>query len=248
MPDSAPYAFHCYSSKGYAKAVSHVLIIEDEAPINGGLVQALESGDHAISAASTGMAGLQVAVERRPDIVLLDLALPDLDGMELLPMLRAVVNVPVIVVTAYDDESRIIAALDAGADDYLVRPFGLGSLLARVRAVLRRHSGVAERRPALVLGGLAIDTGARTAQLDGRQLSLSPKEFDLLSYMASRAGQVVSKRELLAEVWRMPYAHADKTVDVHVSWLRRKLRESGKSPRYLHTIRGVGLRLDVPAS
>ena len=226
----------------------HVLVIEDEAPANGGLVHALESAEHAISAASTGMAGLQVAVERRPDIVLLDLALPDLDGMELLPMLRAAVNVPVIVVTAYDDESRIIAALDAGADDYLVRPFGLGSLLARVRTVLRRTSGVAQRRPALVLGGLAIDAGARTAQLDGRPLSLSPKEFDLLSYMASRAGQVVSKRELLAEVWRMPYTHTDKTVDVHVSWLRRKLRESGKAPRYLHTIRGVGLRLDVPTS
>jgi two-component system KDP operon response regulator KdpE len=228
--------------------VPHVLIIEDDSPASGGLVKALAAADHAISVASTGMAGLQVAMERRPDIVLLDLALPDLDGMELLPMLRAAVNVPVIVVTSYDDESRIIAALDAGADDYLVRPFGLGSLLARVRAVLRRHGGVPERRPALVLGGLAIDTAARTAELDGRSLSLSPKEFDLLSYMASRAGQVVSKRELLTEVWRMPYAHADKTVDVHVSWLRRKLRESGKSPRYLHTIRGVGLRLDVPAS
>jgi two-component system KDP operon response regulator KdpE len=227
--------------------VPHVLVIEDDSPVSGGLVKALEA-DHAISVAPTGLAGLQVAMEKRPDIVLLDLALPDLDGMELLRMLRSAVNVPVIVVTSYDDESRIIAALDAGADDYLVRPFGLGSLLARVRAVLRRHSGVPERRPALVLGGLAIDTAARTAELDGRLLSLSPKEFDLLSYMASRAGQVVSKRELLAEVWRMPYAHADKTVDVHVSWLRRKLRESGKSPRYLHTIRGVGLRLDAPAS
>lgn len=228
--------------------MSHVLVIEDEAPISGGLVEALGSGAHAVSAAIGGMAGLRVAMERRPDIVLLDLTLSDLDGMDLLPMLRAAVNVPVIVVTSDDDESLIIAALDAGADDYLVRPFGLGSLLARVRAVLRRHSGVMERRPALVLGGLAIDTAARTAQLDGRSLSLSPKEFDLLTYMATRAGQVVSKRELLAEVWRMPYTHADKTVDVHVSWLRRKLRESGKAPRYLHTIRGVGLRLDVPAS
>lgn len=206
----------------------------------------MESADHAISSASSGMAGLQVALERQPDIVLLDLALPDLDGMELLPLLRAAVDVPVIAVTSHDDESRIIAALDAGADDYLVRPFGLGSLLARVRAVLRRHSGIPARRPALVLGGLAIDVGARTAMLDGRPLALSPKEFDLLSYMANRAGQVVSKRELLAEVWRMPYTHTDKTVDVHVSWLRRKLRESGKAPRYLHTVRGVGLRLDAP--
>jgi len=103
-------------------------------------------------------------------------------------------------------------------------------------------------RPNLVLGGLSIDLLARTAELDGRSLPLSPKEFDLLAYMASRAGQVVSKRELLAEVWRSPYSQADKTVDVHVSWLRRKLRESGKSPRYLHTIRGVGLRLDAPGA
>jgi DNA-binding response OmpR family regulator len=193
------------------------------------------------------MAGLQAAMERRPDIVLLDLALPDLNGMELLPMLRAVLDAPVIVVTSYDDEHKIVAALDAGADDYLVRPFGLGSLLARLRAVLRRQQrGAQERRPTLVLGGLAIDAAARTAELDGRPLSLSPKEFDLLSYMANRAGQVVSKRELLSEVWRMPFSQTDKTVDVHVSWLRRKLRESGKSPRYLHTVRGVGLRLDVP--
>ncbi|HEY4006144.1 MAG TPA: response regulator transcription factor [Pseudonocardia sp.] len=229
--------------------MSHVLVIEDDAAARGGLVEALSNAEHAISSAATGMAGLQVAMETRPDIVLLNLSLPDLDGMELLPMLRAALaDIPVIVVTSYDDESRIIAALDAGADDYLVRPFGFGSLLARVRAVLRRREGVSARRPTLVLGGLAIDLSARTAELDGRALSLSPKEFDLLSYMARRAGQVVSKRELLAEVWRTPFSQADKTVDVHVSWLRRKLRESGKSPRYLHTVRGVGLRLDAPRS
>ena len=227
--------------------VSHVLVIEDDAAARGGLVAALSNAEHATSSAATGMAGLQVAMEARPDIVLLNLSLPDLDGMELLPMLRAALaNIPVIVVTSYDDESRIIAALDAGADDYLVRPFGFGSLLARVRAVLRRRESASARRPTLVLGGLTIDLAARTAELDGRALSLSPKEFDLLSYMARRAGQVVSKRELLAEVWRSPLSQADKTVDVHVSWLRRKLRESGKSPRYLHTVRGVGLRLDAP--
>lgn len=228
--------------------MSHVLVIEEDSATRGGLVRALSAADHATSSAATGMAGLQAAVENRPDIVLLDLSLPDLDGMQLLTMLRAAASdVPVIVVTSYDDEGRIIAALDAGADDYLVKPFGFGSLLARVRAVLRRHHSAPTRRPTLVLGGLAIDLSARTAELDGRSLSLSPKEFDLLSYMARRAGQVVSKQELLAEVWRMPYSHADKTVDVHVSWLRRKLRESGKEPRYLHTIRGVGLRLDIPS-
>jgi DNA-binding response OmpR family regulator len=229
--------------------VPHVLVIEDGSAAEGGLVRALQAADHAVSSARTGMAGLQVAMEHRPDIVLLDLGLPDLNGIELLPMLRAVLDAPVIVVTPHDDEQEIVAALDAGADDYLVRPFGLGSLLARLRAVLRRQQGdTRPRRPTLVLGGLAIDTAARTAELDGRPLSLSPKEFDLLSYMASRVGQVVSKRELLTEVWRMPFSQTDKTVDVHVSWLRRKLRESGRAPRYLHTVRGVGLRLDVPSN
>ncbi|HZZ49598.1 MAG TPA: response regulator transcription factor [Pseudonocardia sp.] len=227
--------------------MSHVLVIEDER-VEGGLAAALRTADHAVSTATTGLAGLQLAGEHRPDIVLLDLMLPDIAGIELIPMLRSVTDSPVIVVTPHDDEEQIVAALDAGADDYLVRPFGVGSLLARLRAVLRRQRSPSARRPTVVLGGLEIDTAARTAELDGRPLSLSPKEFDLLSYMASKAGQVISKRELLAEVWRMPFSQTDKTVDVHVSWLRGKLRESGKSPRYLHTVRGVGLRLDAPAS
>ena len=227
----------------------HVLVIEDDVNTRLGLLQALGASDHATSSAATGMAGLRSAIQHRPDLVLLDLSLPDLNGLELLPMLRAAVpDIAVIVVTCHDEESRMIKVLDAGADDYLVKPFGFGTLLARVRAVLRRGSRLERHRPNVVLGGLSIDPLARTAELDGRPLPLSPKEFDLLAYMASRAGQVISKRELLAEVWRSPYSQADKTVDVHVSWLRRKLRESGKAPRYLHTIRGVGLRLDAPGS
>jgi DNA-binding response OmpR family regulator len=153
----------------------------------------------------------------------------------------------VIAVSADHEESQVIRVLDAGADDYVVKPVGFGALLARMRAVLRRGCRVELRRRATVeLGGLTIDLLARTADLDGRRLPLSPKEFDLLAYLATRAGEVVSKRELLAEVWRSPYSHADKTVDVHVSWLRRKLRESARAPRYLHTVRGVGLRLEAP--
>ena len=227
----------------------HVLVIEDDVNTRMGLLQALGESDHATSSAPTAMAGLRSAIKHRPDLVLLDLSLPDLNGLELLPMLRAAVpGVAVIVVTCHDEESRMIKLLDAGADDYLIKPFGFGTLLARVRAVLRRGARIDRHRPNVVLGGLSIDLLARTAELDGRPLPLSPKEFDLLAYMASRAGQVISKRELLAEVWRSPYSQADKTVDVHVSWLRRKLRESGKAPRYLHTIRGVGLRLDAPGS
>jgi DNA-binding response OmpR family regulator len=191
------------------------------------------------------MDGLQTALAERPDLVVLDLGLPDLDGRELLRMLRAVSPVPVIVATARDDEAEIVRVLDAGADDYLVKPFTAAQLDARVRAVLRRGSERADPI-ALTIGGLRIDAGARTASMDGTALDLTPREFDLLHHLATRAGQVVTKRELLSEVWQVPYGGADKTVDVHLSWLRRKLGETAQEPRYLHTVRGVGIRLSEP--
>jgi DNA-binding response OmpR family regulator len=152
------------------------------------------------------------------------------------------------VATARDDEADIVKALDAGADDYLVKPFGIGQIEARVRAVLRRAVAEEDRRAEpVVVGGLRLDGEAHEAALDGCQLDLSRREFDLLYYLAVRAGQVVTKRELLTHVWRMPYGGADKTIDVHVSWLRRKLGESAQRPRYLHTIRGVGMKLSAPS-
>jgi len=225
--------------------VADVLIIEDDATIRTALVRALTARQHSTMTSPTAMDGLQSLVAHRPDVVLLDLGLPDLDGASLLAMIRAVSDVPVIVVTARDEGTEIVALLDAGADDYLVKPFAVDQLDARIRAVLRR----AELRVApgpVVVGGLTVDAGARTASLDGAALDLSPKEFDLLHYLASRAGQVVSKRELLAEVWRQPYGGADRTVDVHLHWLRRKLGESADAPRYLHRVRGVGVKLAAP--
>ncbi|HEY2206769.1 MAG TPA: response regulator transcription factor [Pseudonocardia sp.] len=180
-----------------------------------------------------------------PELVVIDSAPPGFDIVGLLARLRRAGDLPMIVFGPAE-ERRMIDLLDAGADDYLGWPCSPEALLARVRAVLRRYERAS--RHSLVLGGLAIDVAARTVALDGVPLVLSPKEFDLLSYMAGRAGEVVSKRELLAEVWQTPERELDKTVDVHVSWLRRKLRETAKSPRYLHTVRGVGLRLDVPVS
>jgi len=195
--------------------------------------------------APTAMAGLQSLVEHRPDVVLLDLGLPDLDGASLLAMIRAVSDVPVIVVSARDEGAGIVALLDAGADDYLVKPFAADQLDARIRAVLRRADSVKAPGPVTV-GGIVIDVRARSAVLDGVALDLSPKEFDLLNYLAERAGEVVGKRELLAKVWNQPYGGADKTVDVHLSWLRRKLGESADAPRYLHRVRGVGVKLTPP--
>ncbi len=129
----------------------------------------------------------------------------------------------------------------------MVKPFTAAQLDARIRAVLRRGAGDRAEPAAIVVGGLRIDAGARTAVLDGGALDLTPREFDLLHHLATRAGQVVTKRELLSEVWQVPYGGADKTVDVHLSWLRRKLGETAQQPRYLHTVRGVGIRLSEPA-
>jgi DNA-binding response OmpR family regulator len=178
-------------------------------------------------------------------VVLLDLGLPDVDGLQVLTMLRAVSAVPVIIITARDDDAEVVRALDSGADDFVVKPFGADHLDARIRAVLRRGSSTRSEGP-LVVGGLTVDPRTRTATLDGAQLELSRKEFDLLLALAQRAGEVVTKRELLAEVWRQPYGGGDRTVDVHLSWLRRKLGETAAEPRYLHSSRGVGVRLAAP--
>ena len=226
--------------------MAHLLLIEDDPAIRTTLLRSLRERGHAVAASHTAMDGLQTALAERPDLIVLDLGLPDLDGRELLRMLRAVSAVPVIVATARDDETEIVRVLDAGADDYIVKPFTAAQLDARVRAVLRR--GGESTEPAVVsVAGLRIDPGARTATLDGTGLELTPREFDLLHYLATRAGQVVTKRELLSEVWRVPYGGADKTVDVHLSWLRRKLGESAAEPRYLHSVRGIGVKLTAPS-
>jgi DNA-binding response OmpR family regulator len=229
----------------YRPGVADVLIVEDDATIRTALVRALGAREHAATTAPTALEGLQSIVAHRPDVVLLDLGLPDLDGATLLPMIRSVSDVPVIVVSARDEGRDIVALLDAGADDYLVKPFAVDQLDARIRAVLRRAEP--ERAPATVtVGGLVIDARARTAVLDGASLELSPKEFELLAYLAEHAGEVVSKRELLAQVWNQPYGGGDRTVDVHVHWLRKKLGETADAPRYLHRVRGVGVKVAPP--
>jgi DNA-binding response OmpR family regulator len=229
----------------YGASVAQVLVIEDDPTIRTALTRALTDRGHAVTSAPSAMAGLQLALDQRPDLVVLDLGLPDVDGLEVLRMLRGVSQIPVIVATARDEERSIIAALDAGADDYVVKPFGGAQLDARIRAVLRRGPEEAAGG-AVEVGGLRLDARARDARLDDVRLDLTPREFDLLHYLASRAGEVISKRELLTEVWRLPYGGADKTVDVHLSWLRRKLGETALEPRYLHTVRGVGVKLVEP--
>ncbi|MFQ5554128.1 MAG: response regulator transcription factor [Acidimicrobiia bacterium] len=227
--------------------MASVVIIEDEHRIRELMARVLAERGHDVETLSTAMEGLQRIVRAAPDLVILDMGLPDLDGAELLKMVRAVSDVPIIVATARGEDRDVVRTLESGADDYLVKPFSVEQLAARVEAVLRRIG--ADGRPGpLIVGGLVIDGAAREVRLDGDRLDLSPKEFDLLRFLGERSGEVVSKRELLAEVWRQPYGGSEKTVDVHISWLRRKLGESAADSRYLHTVFGVGVKLVAPGS
>jgi DNA-binding response OmpR family regulator len=225
--------------------MSQVLLVEDDAAIRTALVRALREQGHAVAAVGSGLPALAAAVESRPDVVLLDLGLPDIDGADVLSMLRAVSDVPVIVATARDDEASLVRLLDLGADDYVIKPFTAAAMTARIRAVLRR-AGKTEEDPVITVGGLLIDTRSYEVTVDGRPVELARKEFELLLALARRAGEVVSKRDLLSEVWQLAWGGSDRTVDVHLSWLRRKLGETAAAPRYLHSVRGVGIKLAPP--
>jgi DNA-binding response OmpR family regulator len=225
--------------------VARIVLIEDDVDIRRLVAGALAAEGHDVDSADRGLSGLELAVKGGADLVIMDLGLPDVDGTELLRMIRAVSKVPIVIITARGADDVVVATLDAGADDYLVKPFSVAQLEARVRAVLRRR--VEDDSAGLLeVGDLVIDVPARMAALGGRALDLSPKEFDLLKLLVERSGEVMSKRELLAEVWREPYGGADHTVDVHLSWLRKKLGETASEPRYIHTVHGVGVKLVDP--
>ena len=224
-----------------------VVLIEDDVQIRRLVAEALSEQGHDVETAALAMDGLQRTVKGAPDLVVLDLGLPDLDGIELLRMIRAVSEVPIIVITAQGEDDVVVKTLDAGADDYLTKPFSMEQLEARVRAVLRRASAT-DREGPIRVGELMLDAASREATLAGKRLDLSPKEFDLLLTLATRSGDVISKRELMAEVWREPYGGSGRTVDVHLSWLRSKLGESAQEPRYLHTVRRVGIKLVDPSA
>ena len=223
-----------------------ILVVEDDDAIRSALNRGLGERGYAVATAASGMTGLEQVLRDRPQVVLLDLGLPDVEGITLIGMIRAASAVPIIVITAQDDDPTIVRALDLGADDYVVKPFGTDQVAARIRAVLRRGAP-SERGPEPVrVGGLVIDERSRTVTLAGSPVDLARKEFDLLLALAHRQGEVVTKRELLAEVWQQAYGGSDRTVDVHLSWLRRKLGETAAAPRYLVSVRGVGVRLVDP--
>jgi two-component system, OmpR family, KDP operon response regulator KdpE len=229
--------------------MTSVLVVEDDDAIRAAVRRGLSERGYAVAVAGTGMAGLEHVLAEEPQVVLLDLGLPDVSGLTLISMIRAASEVPIIVITAQDDDPTMVKALDSGADDYVVKPFGTDQVAARIRAVLRRGDrAAAETTEPIRVGELVIDERTRVATLAGEPLDLARKEFDLLVALANRVGEVVTKRELLTEVWQQAYGGADRTVDVHLSWLRRKLGETAAEPRYLLSVRGVGVRLVDPGT
>ncbi len=224
-----------------------VLVVEDDYHVRSALVRELSRHGYVVRSAGTALTALREVAADPPDLVVLDLGLPDLDGAQVLKMLRGDRDIPVIIASGRQDDAEVVRLLRAGADDYLVKPFSADQLEARVSAVLRR-TGAAAAAPVtrpMVVGDLIVDPTRRTAVLRGAEIQLTRREFDLLAYLAARPDQVVSRRELLNEVWRQAFGQ-DQTIDVHVSLLRRKLGESASKPRYLHTVRGVGVRLAAP--
>lgn len=233
----------------YGADMPMVLLVEDDETVRGALTHALTDAGNAVRSVGRAFDALREISECEPDLVILDLGLPDLDGVDALRMLRAVCDVPVIVATARSGDTDVVSLLNAGADDYVTKPFSTSQLAARISAVLRRgrpKPTTPARHDPIHIGALHINPDRRAARLGDRELGLTRKEFDLLLYLANQVGRVVSRRELITEVWQQPYIGAEQTIDVHISWLRRKLGESAANPRYLRTVRGVGVMLVAP--
>jgi DNA-binding response OmpR family regulator len=224
---------------------SRILLVEDDEDIGAELVQALTSHGHRACLARSGGEALSAVTAERPDLVLLDLGLPDIDGVALCRRLRVAAPDSVIVVlTARTGELDVVVALDAGADDYLMKPFRLTELLARLRAHLRRSAEPGERT-SIEVGRLRLDLLARRAYVGTTEMTLRPKEFDLLAVLSASAGEVISRDELMASVWDENWFGPTKTLDVHISSLRRKLVSAGEPVASIDTVRGRGYRFEV---
>jgi two-component system, OmpR family, response regulator RegX3 len=221
-----------------------ILLVEDEESITTPLVEALEREGFDTAVSATAGESLEAAERVKPDLVLLDVMLPDGSGFDVCRELRSRSRVPIIMLTARGEETDRVAGLELGADDYVVKPFSARELVARVRAVLRRTAEAGERRAEGVteVGEVRLDPARRTVAFHGQELELSRKEFDLLRLLIENAGSVVTRERLIDEVWDTNWFGSTKTLDVHVSGLRKKLGDDSGAPRYIHTVRGVGFR------
>jgi two-component system, OmpR family, KDP operon response regulator KdpE len=220
-----------------------VLVIDDDPQIRRALRAGLERNGYSVTLAASGEEGLDAAAEQSPEVVILDLAMPGMDGLEVCRQLREWSSVPIVVLSVREGEKDKIAALDLGADDYLTKPFSLDELLARLRAVLRRAGGAEEPEPpSFSAGDLQIDFTRRRVTLAGNEVHLTPIEYDLLRYMALHPERVLTHRQLLTKVWGAAYAEDTHTLRVHIANLRHKIEPDPARPRLLHTEPRIGYR------
>jgi len=229
-------------------ADNKVLIVEDDTNLLETLKYNLRKEGYDVVTASDGEQAIEVARREKPDLLILDIMLPRISGFEVCRILRKEMTVPILMLTAKADETDKIVGLEIGADDYMTKPFSMRELIARVRAMLRR-SKIAEAPPAseqalLKIGNLEVDIARHRASLSGEALELSPKEFDLLAFLAKNKGLVFNREQLLEKVWGYDYAGNSRTVDVHVRWLRQKIEVDPGRPRLLVTVRGTGYKLE----
>ncbi len=221
-----------------------ILFVEDEAAIYEPTSRALQRNGFEPVVARTAAEALRLAEQMEPDLVLLDLTLPDGDGTDVCRSLRAHSNVPIVMLTARGTETDKVVGLELGADDYVVKPFSSRELVSRIRAVLRRaQTPAAQPESPITVGELTLDPAARSVTVSGRQVRLTRKQFDLLAELMAHAGHVVKREDLMARVWDVNWFGSTKTLDVHIRTLRQKLGDDSANPRYIETERGVGFRL-----
>jgi DNA-binding response OmpR family regulator len=226
-----------------------VLLVEDDVTLAETIKYNLEREGYTVLHAADGMLALEIARREQPDILVLDIMLPRLDGFSVCRMLRKESSIPVIMLTARQDEYDRIAGLEMGADDYLPKPFSMGELHARIRAILRRTDrSQGGDRDVMQLGQIKLDAGSRRIWRDNHEVQLSQKEFDLLACLMRNRGLALSRDVLLERVWGMDYVGDGRTVDVHVRWLREKIEADPSAPEYLQTVRGIGYRFDMPSN
>lgn len=223
-----------------------MLVVEDESSISQPLAAHLAREGFAPEVAGTVAAARESFGRDEPDVVLLDVMLPDGDGRDLCRELRTHSDVPIVMLTARGEEVDRIVGLELGADDYVVKPFSAGELVARIRAIQRRGRAPGARRAPIVVGSITLDPSSRAVTKGGEPIELAAKEFDLLKFLMSRAGEVVGREEIMDKVWDPHWFGPTKTLDVHISWLRKKIEDEPSTPTYITTVRGVGFRFAAP--